>query len=85
MPSAASSLSALKCESPELASSKRGAAEEALTVRFELVDERLERRAVAEAQTLDVERDAPQRAEARRAAGAFDSLLYADERRQQAA
>jgi hypothetical protein len=57
MPSVAS-LSASQCESPELASSKRRAPEVAVTVRFELVHERPERGAVAEAEAVDVERDA---------------------------
>ena len=72
-------------ESPELAAAKRRAAAEAVAVGLELVDEPSERRAVAEAEADDVERDTGERAEARLAASAFDSFLHADERRQQAA
>src|SRR5947207_225427 len=58
MPSAASSLSASKCESPELASAKRGAAREAVAVRLELVDEAPKRRPVAQAAAVVAKRAA---------------------------
>src|SRR5437763_863500 len=85
MPSAASSLSASKCESPELASAKRGAAREAVAVRLELVDEALKGRPVAQAEAVNVKWNAGERAQPGLASLPFDSLLHADERRQQAA
>src|SRR5947207_13697334 len=85
MPSAVSSLSASKCESPELASAKRGAAREAVAVRLELVDEAPERRPVAQAEAVDVKRNAGERAHPGLPSRPLDSLLHAGERRQQAA
>jgi hypothetical protein len=85
MPSAVSSLSASKCESPELASTKRRTTREAVAVRLELVDEGSKRTAVAEAEAVDVERNADDWADPRLAAGPFDALVHAHERRQQAA
>jgi hypothetical protein len=84
MPSVAS-LSPSECESPERASSKRGAASEAVALGLELVHESPERSAVAEAEAVHVERNAHQGADPRLAAGALDALLHAEQRRQQAA
>jgi hypothetical protein len=86
MPSALSSVSfACQCESPELTAAKRGSAAEAVAVRLELVDEPAERRAVAEAETDDVEGHPRQPPVRRLAAVPMDAFPHADERRQQAA
>src|SRR6266536_666651 len=86
MPSAASlSGSAFQCESPELASAKRRAAEVAVVKGLELVDEGLQRRPVAETEAAYVEGAAEERAEPRLAALARDAFVHADERREQAA
>jgi hypothetical protein len=85
MPSAASFSFSSESESPELASSKRGSADIAVAVRLELVDEAAERRSVAQAEAVDVERDAGERADPGLAAASCDALLDPDERRQQAA
>src|SRR5256885_4454055 len=85
MPSAASlSGCAFECESPELASPKRRAAEVSVALPFQPVDEVLKRRPVAEAEALDVEGRERQRAEPGLAARPLDVLLDAVQRRQQA-
>src|SRR2546423_15076182 len=85
MPSAASlSGCAFECESPELASPKRRAAEVSVALPFQPVDEVLKRRPAAEAEALDVEGRERQRAEPGLPPRPLEVLMDAVPRRQQA-